>query len=121
MPFERVAANFTTNALTRQQHNGREYAIAPAVLAKAGVLNNMLLPATELAAFAEAWNGRPVPLRHPTDGAGNFISANSPAVLARQGVGQVFNARMDGDRLLGDLWLDVAQIHQLGGQALAAL
>jgi len=121
MSLSRIVANLATNVLTRQQHNGREYAIAPAVLAKAGVLNGMLLPAIELAAFAEAWNGRPIPVRHPIDAAGNYISANSPAVLARQGAGQVFNVRMDGDRLLGELWLDVAQIRQLGGAALAAL
>lgn len=121
MSLSRIAANLATNVLTRQTHNGREYAIAPAVLAKAGVLNGMLLTATELAAFVEAWNGRPIPVRHPTDAAGNYISANSPAVLARQGAGQVFNVRMDGDRLLGELWLDVGQIRQLGGAALAAL
>lgn len=116
-----ITANLAANALARQVREGRTYVVAPAVLAKAGVLNGMLLPAQEIAAHAAAWNGLPVPLRHPKDAEGNYISANDAEVIEHQGIGLVLNVRAEGDRLLGDLWFDVEKIRQIGGAALSAL
>lgn len=105
------------NRLERRQMDGREYAVAPAVLIKAGVLNGQLVPAEEIAAFVEAWNGRPIPVRHPQVN-GQYVTANSPEILEASAIGQVFNAVMDGDALKGELWIDTAKVAALGGEAL---
>lgn len=109
------------NKLRRAKLDGRDYAVAPATIIVAGVLNGELVPADELGEFAERWNGRPVPLRHPTDGAGNYVSANDPAVIETQVVGQVFNAKFANDRVKAEMWFDLAKIEALGGEAAAAL
>lgn len=113
-------ATLYANKLSRTTMDGRDYAVVPIVALVAGVVNGELVTAEELSAFVAAWNGRPVPLRHPQDANGP-ISANSPSVIEGSVVGQVFNMAMDGDRLRGELWLDVAKCERLGGDALATL
>lgn len=117
-----VVSKIETNAATprRETLNGREYLAVPAVAIVAGVLNGMLAPGDEIAAFVEAWNGRPFVMRHPQDG-GQYISANSPTVLEDSGLGFLFNAQMDADRLRCELWMDVAKAQAAGGDALAVL
>lgn len=116
-----LKATLAANALQRRTLDGREYAVAPVVALVAGVVNGELITADELAAFVAAWDGRPVPLRHPVDAGGNPISANSPQVIEGQVVGQVFNMAMDGERLVGEMWIDVEKCERLGGDALATL
>ena len=74
--------------------DGRDYAVVPIVALVAGVVNGELVTADELSAFVAAWNGRPVPLRHPQDANGP-ISANSPSVIEGSVVGQVFKMAME--------------------------
>lgn len=114
-------ATLSANKLIRTTMDGRDYAVAPIVALVAGVVNGELVTADELAAFVAAWNGRPVPLRHPQDANGQPLSANSPGIIENQVVGQVFNMALDGDRLVGEMWLDVAKCERLGGDALATL
>lgn len=116
-----VPARLQANKLDRRTLDGREYAVAPVVAMIAGVRNGELVVVDELAAFVAAWDGRPIPLRHPQDNAGNYITANAPAVIEQQVLGQFFNARMEGDRLAGEVWLDVGKAALLGGDALATL
>jgi len=111
----------TVNRLERRKLDGREYAVAPATIIVAGVLNGELVPAAELADFAERWNGRPVPIRHPRDAAGNYIIANDPQVVESSVVGSFYNTEFTNDRLRGEMWLDVAKIERLGGDALDVL
>lgn len=105
---------------SRQTLNGREYLVAPMVAIVGGVLNGELVPTDEIGKFPEAWNGIPVPLGHPTQ-RGAFISANSPEIVESQCVGRFWNARMDGDKLIGELWLDIEKAKGMGGDALKAL
>ncbi len=123
MPLQITAGTLqvTVNKLERRHLDGKEYAVAPVVALVAGVRNGELVPSDELAAFAAAWNGRPIPLRHPQDTDGNYISANDPSVIEAQVIGQVFNMAFEADRLTGELWLDVAKAQALGGDALATL
>jgi 2'-5' RNA ligase len=109
------------NTMARRQLDGREYAVAPATIIVAGVLKGELVPADELADFAERWNGRPLPLRHPKDELGNYIVANDPSVVESSVLGQFFNAEFTGDRIRGEMWLDVAKAQRLGGDALKVL
>lgn len=110
-----------TNDLTRQSLDGRDYVVVPTTIIVAGVLNGGLIPSGELETFAERWNGRPIPLRHPQNETGEYISASSPEVIEQSVMGTFFNATFKDDRVVGEMWLDVAKINQLGGDALSAL
>lgn len=110
-------------AQTQARHaslEGRAYLVVPVVPIVAGVLNGYLVPAEEIAAFVDAWNGIPLPVSHPVNDYGDYISANAPAIL-EQSIGRFFHARMDGPRLTGELWIDIAKCHRLGGDAAECL
>lgn len=108
------------NRLERRNLDGKEYAVAPATIIVAGVLNSGLVTPEELSAFAERWNGRPIPLRHPQDAEGNYISASDLGVIESSVIGTFYNAAFVNDRVVGEMWFDVAKIQTLGGDALAA-
>lgn len=114
-------AQMIANRAERRTLDGRPYLVAPIVALVAGVVNGELVTVEELSAFAAAWNGRPVPLRHPQDASGQYVSANSPDVIESSVIGQVFGMHVEGDRLLGEMWLDIEKCERLGGDALAAL
>jgi len=107
-------------------HN-REYLTAPAVLIVEGVLNGAYIPGSEL--IAPDWNNVPVVLNHPLDAHGVPMSARTPEVLAHAGVGHLYRARLGtGQRqghtvtsLQAELWLDVAQVQAVGGEAVQAM
>lgn len=94
--------------------NGRDYMVFPVVLVVAGVLNGMDLPESEIERSVPGWNGRPVTVRHPTS-YGNYVSANSPDILAKFAVGFIFNVAMrDGGKLVGEAWIDGKRLSELG-------
>lgn len=102
--------------------DGRPFVVAPVVMIVEGVLNGGLLTRDEFARDVETWNGRPIPVYHPQDTEGRYIFANSPEVWQKSVVGQLFNARVDGDKLIADLWLDVQKAQRLGhGELVAAI
>lgn len=104
----------TSPIVRREMFDGRVHTVVPAVLAVAGVLNEALVSAEELARSADAWNGRDIPILHPEDIDGSPLSvADSPRILERA-VGRVMNATMDGDKLRAELWLDEQKIDRLG-------
>jgi hypothetical protein len=119
--YETEDPGLVANRLDRRMMDGREWAVAPAVALVAGVVNGQLITPEELAKYPEAWSGRPVPLRHPKDKNGDPVSANSPSVIPAQVLGAFFNPTIDGDRLKGEIWLDVAKVQALGGDALSTL
>lgn len=89
---------------------GRPHKVFPAVLVREQILNNNLgrtfLPAEEIEASVDAWNGMPVVVRHPTK-RGQPVSARTPDVLNARGVGQVFNARLEDGSLKADVFVDL--------------
>lgn len=105
----------------------RDYLTAPAVLIVQGVLNSGYIDASEL--HPTDWNHVPIVVNHPLDGAGQPMSARTPEVLATSGVGYLYHARLGtGQRsghqvasLQAELWLDVAQVQALGGEAAQAM
>jgi len=108
--------------------NNLDYLTAPCVMLVAGVLNGGLIGEAEL--VPQDWNACPVTIGHPTDATtGNAISARAPQVLASSGVGHVYHVRLgQGTRgsapvasLVGELWLDVARMQGMGGEAQQAL
>lgn len=107
--------------------NNREYLTAPAVLVVEGVLNGAYIPGSEL--VAHDWNSVPIVINHPLDAQGVPMSARTPEVLAASGVGHLYHARIGtGQRqghtvtsLQAELWLDVAQVQAVGGEAVQAM
>lgn len=118
-----ITYQFTVNqtAQTRRiKHDGVEYLVVPVVALKAGLLNGEQVPADEVDAFPESWNGRPVVVGHPEQD-GVKVSANSPSILSHIGLGQLYNANADNGKLKAEMWIDVAKAKRLGGDALEAL
>jgi len=111
-----VVANLDVRSL-----HDRSWAVFPVVALVAGVVNGQLAPAEEIGKYPDSWNGIPVPINHPTDQRGGYISANEPAVEDKAVIGRFYHARWDGSRLSGEVWLDLQKITQLGGEAMAIL
>lgn len=103
----------STSAVTETIYDGKPYLIAPVVMIREGVHNALLYLTEELGAFVESWNGRAIPISHPQR-AGEYVSANSPDIWASEVVGFLFNTRMDGDRLVSEIWLDIEKAEKLG-------
>jgi hypothetical protein len=116
----RIVANLS-GQVKHITHDGRDYLVAPAVAIKApAVLNGELVLPEEVAKYVEAWNGISLPVYHPKDSAGNFISANTPELEAKA-LGRFYNASFKDGKLHGELWVDTERAKALGGEALTAL
>lgn len=94
--------------LHRRWHEGRPYWAVPVVMAVPGVLSGSEGPlhyaAEEWGRSAGQWDGVPVTIDHPREG-GVPISARSPIILARWGVGFLREPLFDG-KLRAVAWLD---------------
>jgi len=112
-------ASSKTQPVRHESLAGVEYLVAPVVAIVAGVLNGELVPAEEISHFVDAWNGIPLPLGHPVAD-GNYISANKPEIVAKC-PGRFWHAEFRDNRLQGEIWIDIAQANELGGDALEAL
>lgn len=104
----------------------REHLVVPVIMVQEGVLHAVnaaapeFVPAEELSQFAAAWGDSPVLWDHPeVDGV--RVSATSPEVLERFRFGRVFNVRMQGAKLRGDVWIDLALAAAMGGEAQAVV
>jgi hypothetical protein len=114
---------FTLRAATsvrarRETVGGREFLVSPVVAIVAGVLNEELAPAEEIAAAGSSWNGMPIPIGHPMVN-GRAVSANVPEVAVNC-PGRFYGA-VDGDRLRGEIWIDLEAAARIGGDALLAV
>lgn len=97
----------------REMYDGRIHTVFPAILIVEGVLNGALVAAAEFGSYVQSWNGRAIPILHPEELGEPISVANSPEVLERS-VGTIFNARLDGDRLKAELWIDEQKMDRLG-------
>lgn len=117
----KMTTNRTNSAeIRRETLESRQYLVAPVIAVREGVLNGELLPADEIGAYVDAWNGIPLPIGHPMD-RGAPISANRPDIIQSTSIGRFWNARFDGNRLRGEIWVDISKCHELGGDALTVL
>lgn len=111
--METLAAN--AGKARRETMHGREYVVVPVVMARPGVMAGsagpLYYPAEVLSQAPERWNGVPVVLRHPHEN-GVPVTARTPDVIGRQGLGTVFNAAWDGDRLRAEAWLEAALLEK---------
>lgn len=101
------------NAVRRETFDGAEHLVVPVVMIVDGVMNEALVTHEEYGKYPDAWNGRPVPVLHPTMN-GAPISANYPAVIQSKALGYIFNTFVDGDRLKSEAWLNIEKSKRLG-------
>jgi hypothetical protein len=110
---------FSTNAISSTKeitHGGRRYLVSPVVALREGILNGVYVSAIEFGKHVQSWSGRPVPLGHPKN-EGGYISANSPDVWANDVPGHLWNVEADGDKLRGEIWIDLAKAEMMGERA----
>lgn len=108
----------TGGAAQRQDFDGRPHLVVPVTMIVEGVLNGALVTREVMRLHTDAWNGRPVPILHPEEN-GEYISANRADILQRC-VGFIQNAHVEGDRLLGDAWIDINKSDAHGPEGLTA-
>lgn len=88
-----------SGAARREVVGGRPCLVAPMTILVPGVLPGsqgpLYYPADEVAKNPGAWNGIPIVLGHPTDRNGAPISARSPGVVAKTGMGVIRNDRFE--------------------------
>jgi len=92
--------------MSAQVVNGVRYLVAPSTVARQVVMNGIFTPASQLKKSVKNWEKVPVTLNHPKDNNGDYISANDGGVI----VGFTKNAKMDGDKLKMELWLNEEEI-----------
>ncbi len=97
----------------RAQLEGREHFVVPMVMLQEGVFAGSDGPAlytqNELARSARRWSSMPIVVDHPLLN-GEGVSAADPAVFNAYKVGHVFNARMEGTKLVAEAWIDKARL-----------
>lgn len=85
---------------------GKQYLVVPTVALVPGVLNGELVTAEAVSDMYQAWNGQPVTLGHPPLDGENRGSANYPDLLEEYAIGRLFNTRVEGGLLKGEVWID---------------
>ncbi|ADJ14483.1 hypothetical protein [Halalkalicoccus jeotgali] len=99
-----------------EERNGREYLVANVTVARPMSLNGGYVPDEAFAESVPGWNHVPLPIGHPVDVHGNYITARLPEVIDNAVTGSLYYASYDTDEreLNGDLWVDVEQTETLG-------
>jgi len=103
--------------------DGRRYLVVPVIPLVEGVHNGILHTPQEMARFVAAWNGVPIIVDHAYDQEGIPISANTPEIISKQGVGNVFGTSFDADnnRLMAQAWIDIEKISRVSPSALSTI
>lgn len=102
----------SAGAVRREMMHGREWLVVPIVALKAGVRHAggasapEYIPVNSFGRHPENWNGRPLVVNHPTNEAGESISAGSVEVWRNSHMGFIMNARVLNEALVVDAWVD---------------
>lgn len=110
--METLTANLGHNLRTVRRL-GRNYLVVPVSMIVPGVLPGsqgpLYYPPDEIATNYRDWEGIPLTFYHPVDPVtGKHLSANSPGVLERQGIGFVHNPSVR-NKLGGEAWFDLVR------------
>ena len=98
---------FRANLLSgerRETFRGKEHLVVLLVMLRQTVVNGAFVPLAELK--PQGWNGVPVTIGHPEVN-GALVSANAPQVIEQWQIGTIFNAKVEGDKLKAEAWIDV--------------
>ena len=93
---------------------GREHLVLPVVAIVEGVLNGYYIPKEEFVRYESMWEGVPIPVTHPSDKAGNFLSANTKETLEKFNIGRFHNVQVKDNKLCGEIWIDIALARKKG-------
>lgn len=100
----------SASLIEEREWQGESFLVVPVIMMVEGVHSGSggptLWTAEELKKFPAAWNGRPIPVFHPTNQSGDPISANSPEVLDAHNVGHVWSVKFEGNSLKGEAWIN---------------
>lgn len=118
-------ANYSASGKARRvTHNGRDFIVAPMTLLVSGVLNGskgaLYYPLQEIAATYDAWNGFPIVVNHPFE-MGRPVSARSPQIIEKYGIGHLYSAEVRGGKLIAEGWFDVEKTRKVDQRILNAL
>jgi len=93
-----------------QQMGGRDYLVAPLTLIVPGVLNGsqgpIYYPEDEVERWPGLWNHVPLVVYHPVED-GQHVTARSPDVLDKSGVGLVLRDQYVDNRRSAEAWFEV--------------
>ncbi len=121
--MEQIIANLSGRARRAFLHQ-REHVVVPLTLIVPGVLNGsqgpLYYPLDEIQKATAAWNGMPIVVRHPQGSNGRHVSARTPEVLDKQGVGEIYNAKTNG-KLTAEGWFDVERTERLDADLLRSI
>lgn len=127
--FDNHAAALVEN-IRREEIDGRETLIVPVVALKEKILHcrncdpsGEFIPAEEIVASYQGWEGRPITVDHPVDASGSPISANTRAALEQFAIGMFHNVEIkdDGAKLKGEMYIDVERTLKMeGGEEIIA-
>lgn len=112
----------TTGTIRTAEFNGVQHTVCPVVALVEGVVwavnaeTPELVLADEFAVAPGGWNGRPVVGAHPISD-GTQVSANSPEMLEKSAFGTIFNAKVEGKKLILEAWLDSSKASKVGTEA----
>lgn len=118
--FRQLHLRGALGAVRTETFDGREHLVVPVVALMEGVIHAVnastpeRVPASTLAKAAHTWNGRPLVFGHPIRD-GKQCSANDARVLEQYAFGTIFNARMQGTKLLMDAYVDPVRAEKIGG------
>lgn len=99
---------------------GNDVVVYPVVMAIADVvMNESLFPVEEY--HPDSWNDVPLTIGHPTQLDGSFLNAKLPKVIEDYAVGRVFNVKIDGNRLIGDAYVDIDKLRELSMDAFISM
>jgi hypothetical protein len=87
----------------------------------AGNKGPMFYPKSEISKFPQAWNGVPVPIDHPVNANGIPCSCNDPTVIEKRVVGRLWNCAYTGDKLKGEIWVDVEKLSEVSPGTLSRI
>lgn len=111
LPMDRIVTNLEAGEYKYTEFQGVEYLVVPGVILVEGVHNGYFYPVEEIEKWAEEWNGVPVPVHHPKDDEGNYISAQIPEVLM-ECAGRIWNTTFDPEisGLRTEFWIDTTKV-----------
>lgn len=109
--------NAIQQGIRKESLQGRSYLVAPMRLIVPGVLEGsegpLYYPPEEVGHDPSVWNGMPLVVYHPQEG-DKQISARSPEVLDKQGVGLLLNSGVDDKgALVGEGWFDIQMANKV--------
>jgi hypothetical protein len=121
--MELVTNEINTADVRYETLQGREYLVTDVTAVRAMNLNGGYVPGEEWQKSAWQWSRMPLPIGHPTNAHGDYISARSREVVDNAVVGDFYSVNYDSSTrsLDGELWIDLEQSSSIGGYAQMAV